>query len=166
MKFEILLVAAAAIFATGAMAQAPADDSILVDDFIITQDVVEAKVVSVKPQARTLTVRGDKRGETREFSVPEGTRITVNGESARLRDIRRGDHVLLKMVPQKDDVIVARVQVPEPATSLQERRADGIVASVTPTMLPKTASSWPAVLLIGVLAMLGAASLRFARRVL
>lgn len=166
MKFKLLILAAAAIFSTGAMAQAPAEDSILVDDFILSQEVVEAKVVSVKPQARTLTVRGDKRGETREFSVPEGTRITVNGEIARLRDIRRGDRVLLKMVPQRDEVIVSRVQVPEPATSLQERRADEIVAAVVPTTLPKTASSWPAVLLIGVLAMLGAASLRFARRVL
>lgn len=153
-----------AIFALPILALAQQDDSILVDKHIISQEVVEAEVLRVNLKKQTLTVRGATRGETREFPVPAGTRITVNGRDAKLRDIRRGDNVLLAMEPQAEEVVIARLQVPKSPTTVEERRATPVVAQATPTMLPKTASNLPAVLLIGFMAIFGAGLLRAKRR--
>lgn len=153
-----------AILAFPMFALAQQDDSILVDEYIISQEFVEAEVLKVNSQKRTLTVRGANRGQTREFSVPEGTRVTVNGRDARLRDIRRGDNVLLVMAPRAEEVVISRVRVPESPTSVEQRQADPVVAQATPSVLPKTASHWPTVLITGLMAFFGAGMLRAQRR--
>ena len=163
MRFTLLTMIIA-IFGLPALAQAQHDDSILVDGYIISQEFIEAEVVRVSPQERKLTVRGEKRGQTRQFTVPEGTRITVRGREARLRDVRRGDMVLLAMKPQTDEIVISRVQIPETPVSLETRRANPIVAQVTPSVLPKTASAWPTVLAAGLLALFGAGALRTLRQ--
>lgn len=158
------------MIAVPAGAQEPANDSILVDEYIVKQNFVEAEIVKVNPRNRTMTVRGERRGATRQFTVPEGARITVQGRQARLRDLRRGDRVLLTMSPTTEPVVVARVQVPETNASLEQRRENppaeepAVVAEVRPTMLPSTASHWPLILLVGLLSAAGAASLRRLQR--
>lgn len=163
MKLVSILVAAAALaFSLTAMAQS--DDSILVDKYIISQEFIEAEVVRVSSQDRTITVRGAKRGQTRRFSVPEDTRITVDGKEARLRDIRRGDMVMLATKRKAEEVVVARIRVPETDKSLEQRRANPVVAESKPAMLPKTASNQPMFLLFGLLALLAATGLRLSRQ--
>ena len=165
MKFFNLLATMATLIALPLVATAQNDDSILANEYIISQEFVEAEVIKVRPSARTITVRGEKRGQTRQFSVPEGTRITVNGRDARLRDIRKGDAILLAMKPTIEDVAVARIRVPKTDKTLEQRRANPIVAAEsTPAMLPKTASNQPAILLFGVFALLAAAGLRASRQ--
>lgn len=156
----LTLAAAMAVFSLSTVSFAQVDDSILSDEYITTQEFIEAEVVQVRPVSRTLTVRGEKRGQTRQFTVPVGTRISVNGRDAYLRDIRKGDKVLLAMTPQQEKVVVARLRVPQSDQTLEQRRADPIVAEATPATLPKTASQWPTVLAFGLLALLGASALR------
>jgi len=164
MKLTAVLTMAIAAFFLTANVHAQDEDSILVDGYITSQDFVEATVVRVRSNARTLTVKGQKRGETRQFTVPEGTRISVNGRDARLRDIRRGDNVMIAMRPRQDDVVVVQLRVPESDQTLEERRAEPVAAEVMPTTLPKTASPWPSVLVVGMLALFGAGMLRLSAR--
>lgn len=164
MKFAKFPAIAAAVFMLPAVAFAQTDDSILNNEFIISQEFIEGDVVRVKPIARTITVRGEKRGKTRQFTIPEGTRVTVNGRDATLRDIRKGDSILFAMKPVADDVVVARLRVPKTDRTLEQRRANPIVAAATPAMLPKTASVWPAVLALGIFTLFGAGLLRIRRR--
>ena len=139
---------------------AQTDDSILSDAHITKQDYVEAEVIYVKPKSRTITVKGEKRGETRQFSVPENVRISVNGQQARLRDIRRGDSVLVTFAKRSQKIIVNQIRMPDSAVTLAERRANPIVAQATPAVLPSTASFLPAVLLFGLVSLGGAATIR------
>ena len=159
-----VLAAFITMMAQPMLAQAQQDESILVDDYIISQEFVEAEVVRINSANRTLTVKGVKKGDTRQFSVPEGTRITVQGREARLRDLRRGDMVMLVMAPKADEVVVTRVRVPETTASLDARRAEPVAAETLPAVLPKTASAWPLALSIGILAFLVAGTLRIRRR--
>ena len=165
MKLVKILAAAATILTVPLVAIAQEDDGILVDEYIISQEFVEAEVVEIKPIARTITVRGKNRGQTRQFNVPQGTRISVNGRQARLRDIRKGDSVMVAMTPKAAEVVVAQLRVPRSDRTLEQRRANPIVAAdARPAMLPKTASNQPAILLFGMFALLAAAGLRFARQ--
>jgi len=165
MKFVRALTIAATVSVAPMLALAQADDSILVDEYIVSQEFIEATVVRVRPHARTITVRGEKRGQTRQFTVPEGTRISVNGRDARLRDIRVGDSVLLAMTPTSDKVVISRLRVPNTPQTLEQRRANPIVQDL-PAQLPKTASPWPSTLAVGLLALLAAGFLRLRRSVL
>ncbi len=164
MKLNAIFAIVIATFIVPAAIHAQESDSILVDEYITSQEFVEATVVNVRSKARTLTVRGEKRGQTRQFVVPEGTRISVNGRDARLRDIRRGDNVLVAMRPRQDEVVVAQLRVPETARTLEERRAEPVAEEVMPTTLPKTASPWPSILTVGMLALFGAGLLRLTNR--
>ena len=172
---SLTLVAALACLAPS-VTLAQQDDSILVDSFITTQEFVDAEVTRVNPASRTITVRGATRGQTRTFSVPEDTRISVNGRNARLRDIRRGDEVRLAVRPRRNEVVIERIQVPDTSISLETRQATPVgqdpaaqqttplVAEVRPTVLPKTASTLPLVLVLGIVALLSASILRTRRR--
>ena len=153
-----VIVAMCALLPTSVSAQT--DDSILSDSHIIQQDFVEAEVIRVKPKARTITVKGEKRGETRQFSVPENVRISVNGREARLRDIRRGDNILVTFAKRSQNVIVDRIRLPDSAVTLAERRANPIIAQATPAVLPSTASFLPAVFLFGLVSLAAAAITR------
>ena len=138
------------------------EETILLDEYIISQEFIETEVLRVKPIARKLVVRGPK-GKTREFSIPEGTRITVRGKEARLRDVRRGDLVLLAMKPNADGIIISRVRIPNANSSLEDRQANPVDQS-TPDALPKTASSWYSILGLGFLALFAASLLGIRRR--
>lgn len=153
-----ILLACFALQPTTALAQA--DDSILSDSHIVKQSFVEAEVVRVKPGERTITVRGEKRGETRQFFVPEDVRISVNGKQARLRDIRRGDIVLATFGQQAQRVVVEQIRMPDSPVTLEQRRTTPVVAQVAPAVLPSTASFLPAILLFGLVSLGGAAALR------
>ena len=159
-----LAIKTAAILAIGALQPtiviAQMDDSILSDSHIIKQSFVEAEVIRVKSIERTITVKGEKRGETRQFSVPENVRISVNGKQARLRDIRRGDNILVTFAQQSQNVVVDQIRMPDSAVTLEDRRASPIVAQATPAVLPSTASFLPVVLLFGLVSLGGAAIMR------
>lgn len=161
MRLSIL----AMIIALGlpALAQAQRDTSILADEYIVTQEFVEAQVLRVNYKERKLTVRGASKGQTRVFSVAEGARISIKGRQASLRDIRRGDTVMVAVKPQATEVVITQVKVPQTNTDLSARLANPVVAEAMPAMLPKTASPWPTILLTGLLALIGAGLMRKAR---
>lgn len=147
----------------GAVTANAQQEGISSDEYILSQEFVEAEVVRVYPPARTITVRGTNRGETRQFVIPEGARITIRGRQARLRDIRRGDIVMLAMTPKSERIVVERIRVPVTDKSLDQRRAEPAPAAAMPTALPKTASLLPALFGSGCLALVGAALLRHRR---
>lgn len=153
-------VALLSFFVWPPTAMAQTDDSILSDTHIVSQRSVEAEVIRVKPSARTITVKGEQRGQTRQFIVPEGARITVNGEEARLRDIRRGDNIKLNFTKRADRVVVEQIRMPDAVVSLEERRAAPIMAGAAPAVLPSTASFMPAILAFGLLSLVGAGLVR------
>lgn len=138
-------------------------DSILSDTHIVSQSFVEAEVIRVKPIARTITVKGEKRGETRQFNVPEGARISVNGQQARLRDLRRGDNIRVSFVKRDAGVVVEQIRMPDAPVTLTQRRANPVVAEATPAMLPSTASFLPIILVLGLFSLAGAALVRSRR---
>ena len=142
------------------VAHAQTDDSILSDSHIVRQDFVEAEVIRVKPRERTITVKGEMRGQTRQFTVPEGVRITLNGKEARLQDVRRGDKVMVKFAQNPDQVVVDQIRVPDSAVTLAQRRANPVVAEAQPATLPSTASYLPAILLLGLISLGGASLIR------
>jgi LPXTG-motif cell wall-anchored protein len=153
------------MFAIPAFSQDAMNETILDDEFIITQEFIEAEIVRVRPNARTLTVRGSRHGKTREFKVPETTRITVKGREARLRDLRAGDMIVIAMKPEVDEIVISRVQLRNPTEPLASRQAaNPPIGEKMPAQLPKTASNLPAILSLGFLAMLGAGLLRFRRQ--
>ena len=142
---------------TTALAQT--NSGISSDAHIVNQDFVEAEVLFVKPNKRTITVKGEQKGQIREFTVPEGVRVTVNGKEARLRDLRRGDNIMIKFAQSTDKVVVDRIRVPTTPITLVQRRANPVVEA-QPAMLPSTASILPAFLLLGLVSLAGAALIR------
>ena len=164
MNIKSICAIALATLTVPTIALAQDRDSILVDEYIISQEFVEAEVIKVLPGARTITVRGEKRGQTRTFTVPEGTKISVNGRDARLRDIQKGDTVLLAMKPTADKVVVAQLRVPNTTRTLEQRRAEAPVAEAIPAALPKTASNINWAILFGMMSLLAAAAVRVIRR--
>lgn len=155
----IIAIGLMTLFAFASPAYAQQNSSILNDKFITSQESIEATVVRVQPRNRTITVRGKNNGDERQFVVPEGVRLTVNGKEARIRDIRRGDNIVLTMKKKEERVVVDRVRIPKAPQSLAERRASPVYEAV-PAMLPKTASSMPALILLGVFSLIGAAVVR------
>ncbi|MEL7187128.1 MAG: hypothetical protein AAFN50_11950, partial [Pseudomonadota bacterium] len=140
MNFKIWIVLAALGLPGIALSQA--NDSILNDSYIISEEFVEGQVTQVRPRAGTITIRGANRGDQRQFAIPENARVTVNGREARLRDIRRGDTVSVSIVRRGQRVIVDQLRVPQSDATLEERRENPIVATASlPTTLPKTASN-------------------------
>lgn len=137
-------------------------DSILSDAHIVSQDFIEAEVLFVTPKTRSVTVKGEKRGQTRQFAVPEGVPVTVNGKQARLVDLRRGDTIMIRFVQGADQVVVDRIRVPESPVTLVQRRANPVVEA-QPATLPSTASILPAVFLVGLAALAGASLIRRTR---
>lgn len=154
----------AALFLLCAMqatiAHAQTDDSILSDSHIVNQDFVEAEILRVSPRERTITVKGEKRGQTRQFTVPEGVRISLNGKEARLKDLRRGDNVMVRFAQSPDKVVVDQIRVPNSPVTLVQRRANPVVAEAQPALLPSTASFLPAILLLGLISLGGASLMR------
>ncbi|MDT0581524.1 hypothetical protein [Brumicola blandensis] len=125
-----------------------AQDSILEDSYITTQEFFEAEVMRVKRADRVVVVRGANKGDIREFFVPEGAEITIKGKKARLRDIRKGDVMLITMSPKTERITIAKIRVPETEMTLTERR-EAPVEEVLPAVLPQTASSWYSILFLG-----------------
>ena len=127
---------------------------------------VTGTIQTVNTRNRTLTVLGDQSGQRFTYAVPEGTRLTFGGEDARLRDLRRGDNITLRLKSAGDERQVARVRVPQPATPLTTRRvaAEPVAQTSTPKQLPRTASSLPLFILFGSIALLAAGSLNLSRR--
>ncbi|MDH3281422.1 MAG: hypothetical protein OEQ18_09870 [Gammaproteobacteria bacterium] len=115
---------------------------------------------------RTITVLGDQSGQRFTYAVPEGTRLTVAGENARMRDLRRGDSVILRFKSEGEQRQVARARVPQPATPLAARRqaAAPVAQTAAPQQLPRTASTLPLFAIFGAIALLVAGSLNLARR--
>ena len=142
------------------VAQAQTDDSILSDSHIVRQDFVEAEIIRVSSRDRTITVKGEKRGQTRQFTIPEGVRISLNGNDARLKDLRRGDNIMVKFVQSPNKVVVDQIRVPSAPVTLAQRRANPVVAEARPATLPSTASYLPAILLLGLISLGGASLMR------
>ena len=125
---------------------------------------VTGKIESANSGNRTITVLGDQSGQRFTYSVPEGTRLTFGGENARIRDLRRGDNITLRFKSEGEERQVARVRVPQPAAPLAARRTQSVAAEVRPATLPKTASSMPMILVVGMFALFGAGLLRLSTR--
>lgn len=131
---------------------------------------ITGTVERVDYRNRTLTVLGDQSGERFTYAVPQGTRVTVGGENARLGHIDRGDSVILRFNDAAGQRQAARLRVPQTSTPLAQRRDQtppaGVAAQQAPrAQLPRTASSLPLLVLFGALAFLGAGSLGLMRRI-
>ena len=161
-KYPLILATSLTLLASPLTVSAQ-DDSILFDEYIISQEFVEAEVRRIKRAERKLVVRGTKRGQVREFFVPEGTEITIKGKTSNFRDIRKGDYVMVSMQPQANEVIIGRLMVPKTDMSVMDRQTNP-VDDALPATLPQTASSWYSVLLAGFVALLGAGVLRTRRK--
>lgn len=162
MKKILSVLTVVTAFAMTAQAVAQQDDSIRSDRYIVSQEFVEAEVIRVKPIERTITVKGELRGETRKFTVPEGTKITVNGKEARLRHLRTGDTIRVSFAERAEKVVVNRIRLPDTDISMSVRRvaADPLDREAVPAMLPKTASFFPAILILGLMSFAGAVTFR------
>lgn len=129
---------------------------------------VTGQVAAINFSERTITVVGDQSGERYSYPVPQGARITVGGEQARLGNLRRGDNVVLRFKAEGEQREVARIRVPETTTPVARRPVQTTppvaAAQQRPSALPKTASPLPFVALAGAFALLGAGALRITRR--
>lgn len=126
---------------------------------------VTGNIEAVNFGKRTMTVRGDQSGQRFTYVVPQGARLTVGGKGARMQDLRRGDEVILRFKSEGEERQVARAGIPKPVTPLAARRATAAPVATTASarQLPKTASSLPMFVLLGVLSLLAAGSLRLTR---
>ena len=123
-------------------------------------------IEAVNSSKRTITILGDQSGKRFTYAVPEGTRLTFGGESARIRDLQRGDNITLRFKSKGEERQVARVRVPQPAAPLATRRAavQPVAQTAPPKQLPRTASSLPLFALLGLVSLLAAGSLHLTRR--
>ena len=140
-------------------------NSILDDNYVISQDFVAAEILRVSVRNRTITVKGENKGQTRQFTIPENARISFNGNEARLRDLRKGDTIFLAMKPVMSKNEIVQIKVPSSPVTLVERRADPapVMQEVLPVVLPKTASPLPLVILLGLFSLIAGFSLRSVR---
>lgn len=154
-KSLITLLATLALTATTGvvMAQGAADS-----------DVIEGEITRIDRAQRTITVRDDRDRQLKRFTIPEGTRVTVKGRTAELRDLRRGDGIVLSFRTTAPGPVVTRLQIPETPVSLEQRRAEPVAVETMPTALPKTAGVWPLVWLFGLAALGAGAGLRRLRK--
>ena len=140
-------------------------NSILDDEYVMSQDFVAAEILSVSLRNRTITVKGETKGQTRQFTIPQNARISFNGKDARLRDLRKGDTIFLGMKPVMSKNEIVQIKVPSSPVTLLERRAEPAptIKEVLPMVLPKTASPLPLVLLLGLLSLMAGFTLRAKR---
>jgi len=127
---------------------------------------ISGEVVAVDNGQRTLTVVGDQSGERHSYSIPQGTRISISGENARIRDLQRGDNVTLRFREEGQQRQAARVRVPQTATPLAQRQARASSAAAQPAQprqLPRTASPLPLLGFVGILGLIGSGALRLRR---
>ena len=97
------------------------ENSILDDEYIVDKDFIEAEILEVAPDVRTVTVRGTDRNKVREFQVPKDTIITIDGEDAKLSHLRESDIVLLAIDPRVDKITITRIKVPDTNIGLDQR---------------------------------------------
>ena len=128
---------------------------------------ITGKIQDINSRKRTITILGDQSGQRFTYAVPEGAKLTFGGESAYLRDLRRGDDVVVRFKSEGEERQVARVRIPQPVTPLATRRvaAEPVAQTALPKQLPRTASSLPLFVLFGTIALLAAGSLNLSRRV-
>lgn len=133
---------------------------------VISQEFVEADIVQVNRAKRTITVKVEPHGEKRQYKVSEGAKITIKGKEARLRHLRPGDNIRISFAEREETVLVSRIRLPNTDFPLSVRRvaAEPSDRQSTPAMLPKTASVFPAMLILGLLSIAGAIAARKARR--
>ena len=131
MKLNILLMAALLLGASeAAVAQRQ-------------ESVTEGVVLQVKPFSRILSIRDSVDRKRKDIYVPEGSTITMDGRTAKLRNFERGSMATVRFFRRADGVneaVVARV----PDTNIiADLPATEQVASAatTATMLPKAAGS-------------------------
>ncbi len=72
MKALRLFAVAVVTLTAPALVLAQVPGSVQDDDYIVSQEFIEAEVMQVRAGERTMTVRGEMRGQTRQFAVPEG----------------------------------------------------------------------------------------------
>ncbi len=101
---------------------------------------ISGTITGVRPSKRTITIREASTRERQTLNIPEGTRITNDGEPLSLRDLQRGDRITARYrVTERGPVLVTGT-TPEPV------QAEPPVAM---TELPKTASGVFAYLFAG-----------------
>ena len=130
------------------------------------RDFIEGEIVRINRKERTITVRDDRDRQVRQFAIPQGTRVSVEGRTADFRDLRRGDGIVLTFRAAAQTPVVTRVQIPETPVGLEQRRAQPAVAETMPTSLPGTASVWPLVWLCSLAALFAGFGLRRVRKAL
>lgn len=101
-------------------------------------------------------------GENRQYQVTDTMKFTVNGNPASVRDLRKGMTVGAEKIveePQTEMAVDTRVvgQAPRASAAAPVAVASAAVgspaAAPAPTTLPKTASAWPLVGLLGLLSL-------------
>lgn len=159
MKKQIFIATTMATLLTLSSGVYAQDDSILEDSYITTQAFVKAEVMRIKKAERIVVVKGANQGKVREFYVPENTLITIRDKEAKFKDIRRGDEILISMVPKQTKVQIAQIRVPQTMVSLEDRQANPVDENL-PAVLPQTATAWYSILGVGFMSMFLATFIR------
>lgn len=150
---------------------------------ITTVQTVKGKVFQVQPPSSVILTL--ENGENQQFTIPQGQKFMVEGQETDAFGLKKGMMVsATKVVEEPVNVIEQQSKVtgqmppppPAPAADLPVLVAQG--STTPPTLaeeakteppktdeeLPQTGSELPLLLLAGSLSLIGAARLRFSRR--
>ena len=153
---------------------------------VTTVQTVKGKVFQVQPPSSVILTL--ENGENQQFKIPEGQKFMVDGQETDAFGLKKGMLVsATKIVEEPVNVVEQQAKVtgvmppPPPAPSADQ---PVLVAESTPSaappapteeakneppkteekQLPQTGSELPLLLLVGSLSLIGAARLRFSRR--
>ena len=128
---------------------------------------ITGRVDAINYGTRVITVIGDQSGDRYSYQVPQGTTISISGQSARLGNLRRGDQVTLRFGREQEQRVAARIRVPQTTTPLAQRPIQQSTVTTAQAQqsrqLPRTASMLPLLGLFGLISLLAAGSIRFMR---
>jgi LPXTG-motif cell wall-anchored protein len=166
-KILIIILAAGGLMATNAISQTQENLTVVKEENVT---IVTGQIVSVSTVDRTMTIKGNVRGQDNVYQVPETMKIIKNGREVRLRALTAGDLIEAKYYEKDNFRVLTNLDFIDPEGSesnMAEATPVAIAAveedEVLPTALPKTASSLPLYGAIGFLLLALAGVLRVAR---
>ena len=98
---------------------------------------ISGVVTGVRPIKRTISIRSEDYSERLTLHVPEGTKITRNGEAVSLRKLAKGDNAAFKYHITEEGYVIVSGKSPKAkaASAVVDSSANSV------PMLPKTASN-------------------------
>ena len=92
-KILIIILAAGGLMATNAISQTQENLTVVKEENVT---IVTGQIVSVSTVDRTMTIKGNVRGQDNVYQVPETMKIIKNGREVRLRALTAGDLIEAK----------------------------------------------------------------------